>query len=129
MAYKLLVIDDNQGCSDLYKMRFEMAGFEVAVVFTAEDALEKLKIYRPDAILLDLMLPKMQGQELLKILKSNPETKDIVVIILTAINLSFHDSEDLLTEADDCISKIEILPRELVTRVSNLLENKNKQKV
>ena len=124
MSKKLLIVDDNKGCDELYKMRFEKADFEVKVVYTAEEAIEILKNYHPDAILLDLMLPKMQGDELLKILKSDFDTKDIIVIVLTALNLNNDDAEKVKDIADDFVLKISILPRELVKRVNSLLENK-----
>ena len=124
MSQKLLIVDDNKGCDELYKMRFEKADFEVKVVYTAEEAIEILKNYHPDAILLDLMLPKMQGDELLKILKSDSDTKDIIVIVLTALNLNNDDAEKVKDIADDFVLKISILPRELVKRVNSLLENK-----
>ncbi len=125
MSHKILIVDDNQGCCDLYRMRFEFAKWEVEVVYTAEKALELLNSgYHPDAILLDVMLPKMQGDELLDIIKSDPKTKDIKVIILSAINF-VHDKEvEFKEKADDCILKIDILPRKLVERVTELVENK-----
>jgi len=124
MSQKLLIVDDNKGCDELYKMRFEKADFEVKVVYTAEEAIEVLKNYHPDAILLDLMLPKMQGDELLRILKSDPKTKDIKVIVLTALNLNNDDAEKVKGIADDFVLKISILPRELVGRVNSLLEDR-----
>lgn len=124
MSQKLLIVDDNKGCDELYKMRFEKAGFEVKVVYSAEDAQELLKSYHPDVILLDLMLPKMQGDELLKILKSDEKTKDIKVMVLTALNLNNDDAEKVKGIADDFAFKISVLPRELVKRVNLLLGNK-----
>ena len=124
MSQKLLIVDDNKGCDELYKMRFEKAGFEVKVVYSAEDAQGLLKSYHPDVILLDLMLPKMQGDELLKILKSDEETKDIKVMVLTALNLNNDDAEKVKGIADDFALKISVLPRELVKRVNSLLGNK-----
>lgn len=103
-------------------MRFELAGYEVKVVYTAEEAIEILKKYHPDAILLDLMLPKMQGGELLDILRSDPATQDIKIIILTAVNLSSNDTEMYLKKADDCFLKISIMPKDLVKKVTALID-------
>lgn len=124
MSYKLLIVDDNKGCDELFKTRFEMAKFEVSIVYTAEDAIEKLNAYRPDAILLDLMLPKMQGGELLNILKSDPKLKDIKVMVLTALHLSQDDEEKIIKMADDFELKIKIMPKELVERVTAMIEGK-----
>jgi len=124
MSHKLLIIDDNRGCSDLYKMRFEFDKWEVKVAFSAEKALEMLKneSWKPDAILLDIMLPKMQGDELLDILKADPKTKDIKVVVFTALNLSDGRENKLSDKADDYVFKISILPYELVARVTKLVE-------
>jgi DNA-binding response OmpR family regulator len=124
MSRKLLVVDDNQGCCDLYKMRFEIAGYDVKVVFSAEEAIELLKDYHPDAILLDLMLPKMQGDELLKILKSDSKTNKIKIAILTALNLAPEKEREVCDKADDCIFKIDITPKDLVKRVEAMLKDK-----
>lgn len=124
MARKLLIVDDNKGCDELYKIRFEKAGFEVKVVYSAEQAIEILKEYRPDIILLDLMLPKMQGDELLGILKSDEKTKDIKIMVLTALNLNNDDAEKVKGIADDFVLKISVLPRELVQRVNKLLDGR-----
>lgn len=124
MSKKLLIVDDNKGCDELFRARFEMADYEVRVVYTAEEAIEVLKKYHPDAILLDLMLPKMQGDELLGILKSDPETKDVKVIVLTALNLTSDDADKVRGIADDFVLKIKIMPKELVERVTKLIESK-----
>ena len=126
MSYKILIVDDNRGCSDLYKMRFEYDNWKVEVAFFAEDALKIIKKnnFKPDVILLDIMLPKMQGDEFLGIIKDDPETKDIKVVVLTALNF-VADKEAFINEkADDFILKINIMPNELVDRVKELIESK-----
>ncbi len=125
MAYKLLIVDDNRGCDEMFKTRFEAAGYDVRVVYTAEEAVEILKNYHPNAILLDLMLPKMQGDELLHILKSDEKTKDIKVMVLTALHLDSDDEEKVRDIADDFVLKIKIMPKELTERMTALIEGKN----
>lgn len=125
---KLLIVDDNRGCSDLYKLRFSNAGWDVNIAYSAEAAIQMLTKtdYLPDAILLDLMLPVMQGDELLRIIRKDPRIKDIVVVVLTALNLNPTDQEKISGDADDYILKLDILPKELVERVSELVEKKQK---
>lgn len=125
MAYKLLIVDDNRGCDEMFKTRFEVAGYDVKVVYTAEEAVEVLKNYHPNAILLDLMLPKMQGDELLRILKSDEKTKDIKVMVLTALHLDSDDEEKVRDIADDFVLKIKIMPKELTERMTALIEGKS----
>ncbi len=124
MSHKLLVIDDNKGCCDLYKFRFEHDGWEVRIAYSAEKALEIFKDeeYLPDTILLDVMLPRMQGDELLSILKNDSKTKDIKIVMLLAVNFSSDDENSFTKKADDCILKIDLKPNELVERVTKLVE-------
>ncbi|MEI6498615.1 MAG: response regulator [bacterium] len=125
MSKKLLIVDDSWGCSDLYRLRFEYANWEVAIAYSAEEAIEKMKNNNlPDVILLDLMLPKMQGDELLEIIRTDQRTKDIVVIVLTALSLNPIDQEKFEGKADDYILKIDILPEQLVNRVNEILKKK-----
>ena len=126
MSYKLLIVDDNKGCSDLYKLRFEYAGWDATIAYSAETALKTLTEtdYKPDAILLDLMLPKMQGAELLRIIRKDPRIKDVVVVVLTALSLNLVDQEEISGDADDYIHKLDIMPKELVKRVTELIEKK-----
>jgi DNA-binding response OmpR family regulator len=129
VSYKLLIVDDNRGCSELYKLRFSNDGWDVNIAYSAEAAmvLFKKSDYKPDAILLDLMLPKMQGDELLKVIRSMPRIKDVVVVILTALSLNPKDQEVISGEADDYILKLDIYPKELVERVTELIEKKQKE--
>lgn len=123
MPYKLLIIDDNRGCAEMYQMRFERDGWQVKIVFTAEAGYDLLKSgYRPDLILLDIMLPKMQGDELLDIIRKDPDLKDIKIIILTALNIFDGKETKLSDQADDYILKIDIMPAELVKRARALVE-------
>lgn len=128
MPYKLLIVDDSRGCSELYKLRFSSGGWEVNIAYSAEGAIQMLinTDYLPNAILLDLMLPKMQGDELLRIIRKDPRIKNVVVVVLTALSLNPVDEEKISGDADDYILKLDILPRELVERVTRLVEEKQK---
>ncbi len=84
MAKKILVIDDEPDILKLAIIRLEASGYEVLMAEDSEEALEKLKTTVPDLILLDLLLPKMQGDVLCKKIKSDPELKHIPIIIFTA---------------------------------------------
>jgi DNA-binding response OmpR family regulator len=128
MAHKLLVIDDNQSSRDMYKYRFEIGHWQVETAFSAEDALDILKTdYSPDAILLDVMLPKMQGDELIRILRNTPKTKDTVIIVLTAASFIPDDDKqvkELKKLSDQYLLKIDVTPKELVECAESLLEVK-----
>lgn len=128
MSYKLLIVDDNRGCSELYKLRFTGSGWDVNVAYSAEAAIQMLinTDYLPDAILLDLMLPKMQGDELLRIIRKDQRIKNVVVVVLTALSLNPVDQEKISGDADDYILKLDIMPKELVERVTELVDKRQK---
>ena len=124
MTHQLLIVDDSRGCADMYRMRFEHeGGWEVKIVYSAESALYLLKSdYRPDLILLDIMLPKMQGNELLDIIREDEKLKDLKVIILTALNMATGDETILSEKADDYLLKINTKPKDLVARANDIIK-------
>ena len=122
MTKKILIVDDNKGCCELYQQRFEIDGYEVKSVFSAEEALKILESgYKPNAILLDILLPKMQGDELLPLLKSNPKYQDIKIIVFTALTLKPEHEKKIIDQADDYVLKMDLTPKELVERVDKLI--------
>lgn len=84
MPKKILAVDDEKHIVRLVQVNLERAGYQVATAFDGVDALKKVQEYQPDLIVLDVMMPQMDGFEVLKHLKANPETRDIPVIMLTA---------------------------------------------
>jgi DNA-binding response OmpR family regulator len=112
---KILVVDDEKVNVDFFQVMLSKLGFEVDIAYDGEEALGRLKISMPDLILLDLIMPKLSGFELTKILKEDDETKDIPIIILTAID-DIREKVDMLELGiEDYITKpfnfIEILAR------------------
>ena len=82
---KILIIDDEEDLSFFVKANLELAGnYEVDVVTNGKDGLKAAVTYKPNLILLDIMMPKMDGFEVLKELKSSAETASIPIIMLTA---------------------------------------------
>ena len=79
---KVLVVDDEENIRFLYKEELEEAGYQVTVAATAEDAMEKIKLDKPDVITLDIKMPGMDGIEFMRILKE--EKSDIPVILCSA---------------------------------------------
>ncbi len=81
---KILSIDDNREISDSLRSKFEDAGYDFDAAYSGPEGLVKMKSYRPDLVLLDIMMPGMDGYEVLKRLKADPETSGTPVIMLTA---------------------------------------------
>ena len=84
MAKKILVVDDERHIVRLVEVNLARAGYDVATAYDGVEALEKVKSEKPDMIVLDVMMPRMDGFEVLKRLQADPETQDIPVIMLTA---------------------------------------------
>jgi len=81
---KIMAVDDERHIVRHIQVNLERAGFQVITAFDGPEALKKVENERPDLIVLDVMMPKMDGFEVLKRLQANPETREIPVIMLTA---------------------------------------------
>jgi two-component system phosphate regulon response regulator PhoB len=86
MKPKILLVEDDQGLGNVYQVRLTAEGFDVRWVQNGEDALKNAIEYRPDLILLDVMMPKLNGFDVLDILRNTPETAQTKIIILTALS-------------------------------------------
>lgn len=122
---KILVIDDEKDILDLVEYNLKQNGYKVTCVATGEEALDAARSFKPDLILLDLMLPGVDGFDVCKDLKSQPDTQEIPVIMLTAKSEDIDVVTGLELGADDYITK-PFSPRVLIARVRAILRKKNK---
>src|SRR5882762_4437360 len=83
---KILFVEDDEALATVYTMRLEAEGFQVRRVPNGEDALAAALEYRPDLILLDVMMPKVSGFDVLDILRNTPETANMKIVMLTALS-------------------------------------------
>lgn len=113
MAKKILVVDDEKPISDIIKFNLEKEGYEVVVAFDGEEALEKVEAEDPDLIILDLMLPKVDGLEVAKRVRAKHTTP---IIMVTAKDSELDKVLGLELGADDYVTK-PFSNRELVARV------------
>ena len=120
MADLVMVIEDEKEIRDLVRYNLERAGFRVAVAADGEEGLERIFGARPDAVVLDLMLPGRNGLEVLRELRAEPTTRDLPVIVLTARAAEMDKLLGFEHGADDYLTK-PFSPRELVARVQALL--------
>ena len=84
MAKKILVVDDERQVVRLVQVNLERAGYEVITAFNGKDALKKIELENPDLVILDVVMPKMDGIQVLKILLKNPATHELPVLMLTS---------------------------------------------
>lgn len=118
---KILIVEDEKDIRELVQLHLEKAGFETLLARDGREAYQKVNTSRPDLIVLDLMLPEMDGTELAKLLKTRQETKDIPLIMLTAKTDEVDRIVGFELGADDYIPK-PFSPRELVLRVKAVLK-------
>jgi two-component system alkaline phosphatase synthesis response regulator PhoP len=117
---KILVVDDEIYIVHILDFSLGMEGYEVITALDGEQALERMKVERPDLVVLDIMMPKLDGYEVCKQIKSNPATKQTPVILLSAKGRNVDQKLGFDVGADDYITK-PFSPRKLVERINQLL--------
>ncbi|MCE5148876.1 response regulator transcription factor [Staphylococcus simulans] len=118
MTQKILVVDDEQSIVTLLKYNLETAGYLVEVAYDGEEALQKLNAVQPDLVVLDVMLPKLDGIEVCKTIRSDRNL--VPILMLTAKDDEFDRVLGLELGADDYMTK-PFSPREVVARVKAIL--------
>jgi len=117
---KILVIEDEKDVADLLALNLRKAGFRISVAADGVNGLQKAREDRPDFIVLDLMLPRMPGLEVCKILRSDPSTSQIPILMLTAKADEVDRIVGLEFGADDYVTK-PFSPREIGLRIRAIL--------
>ena len=118
---KITIIEDDQVINQMYRMKFEAAGFDVATASDGEAGVAIVKKFHPDLILLDLQMPNMNGVEALSLIRALPSHKQTPVIVLT--NLGEEEAPDGLRKlgVHSYIVKADFTPRQVVERVKHAL--------
>lgn len=122
---KILLAEDDIQLVDMYKRKFDFEGFETETAEDGAETLEKIAVFKPDIILLDLMMPKISGLEVLKQIRENEATKDLCVIVLTNLGSEPIAEEIYKLAADDYIVKADMTPLEVANRVKEILAKKD----
>lgn len=105
MAKKVLLIDDERDLLDMLEFRLKAKGYEMVTALNGQEGLEKAMAEKPDVILLDVMMPGMDGFEVCRRLKEAQGTKGISVIFFTAIQIPYLSEKCAKLGAADCIVK------------------------
>jgi len=121
MKSKILIVDDEPDALELVEFNLRGAGFEVITAADGAAALRRAQADQPDLVVLDLMLPEIDGLEVCKVLRRNPVTASLPVIMLTAKGTELDRVLGLEIGADDYLTK-PFSPRELVLRIRKLLQ-------
>lgn len=118
---KILLVEDDQALATVYKSRLELENFDVSHVANGELALQTTKEFKPDLILLDAMMPKISGFDVLDILRHTPETMNIRIIMLTALSQPKDKERAESLGVDDYMVKSQVVIGDVVERVKHHL--------
>jgi DNA-binding response OmpR family regulator len=120
---KILLIEDDNFLSGMYVTKLTMEQFNVELAGDGKSGLSKAEEWLPDLILLDVLLPKLNGFEVLKELKSQAATKSIPVVLLTNLGQKSDVVTGLELGAADYLIKAHFMPSEVVAKIKHLLDN------
>jgi DNA-binding response OmpR family regulator len=120
---RILLVEDDRALAGVYRSRLELEGFEIREVNNGEEALSAALDFKPDLIVLDAMMPKISGFDVLDILRNTPETGSIRVIMLTALSQPKDKkrAEDL--GVDEYLVKSQVVIGDVVERIRHHLES------
>jgi two-component system alkaline phosphatase synthesis response regulator PhoP len=123
---KVLIADDEPDILEILKYNLEKEGYQVSTAKDGNEALDKAKQYQPDLIILDMMMPKKNGLEVLELLRLQPSFRETLIMFLTALNDENTQLKSFTTGADDYISK-PVSTNVFVSKVNALFRRVKKQ--
>jgi DNA-binding response OmpR family regulator len=115
--YKILLVEDDEALAQMYRLRLEAENFIVEHVGNGEDALSVAVKFKPDLILLDAMMPKISGFDVLDILRNTPETANVHIIMLTALSQPKDKERADSLGVDDYLVKSQVVIADVIERV------------
>jgi DNA-binding response OmpR family regulator len=114
---KILLVEDDDSLASVYEVRLDAEGFAVKRVANGEDALAAAISYHPDLILLDAMMPRISGFDVLDILRNTPETNNVRVIMLTALSQQSDIDRAKALGVDDYLVKSQVVISDVVAKI------------
>lgn len=121
LASKILIVDDDPYILKMYELKLGLENYEIETAENGKIALEKIKSFRPDVILLDILMPEMDGFGVLSEMKKDSDHKKIKVIVLTNFGESKNLSKAKALGAGDFIVKTQFTPSQVLERVKEIL--------
>ena len=121
VKHKILLVEDDKTLAKVYHERLLLEGFEVMHVDNGEDALAAATSFQPQLILLDVMMPKLNGFDVLDILRNTPETSNIHIIMLTALSQPKDAERARELGADDFLVKSQVVVGDVIARIKHQL--------
>ncbi len=121
---KILIIEDDRYISKMYQLKLSLDGFDVQVADNGRIGVDKVREFKPDIILTDILMPEMDGFEVIKMVKSEPETKDIPILIMSNLGQEDHIQKGLELGAMGYIVKSQYTPSKVVEKIKEILAGK-----
>jgi len=118
---RILLVEDDDALANVYQMRLEAEGFTVRRVANGEEALAAALAFKPDLVLLDVMMPKVSGYDVLDILRNTPETANLKVVMLTALSQESDKQRAEALGVDDYMVKSQVVIADVVDRIRHHL--------
>ncbi len=118
---KILIADDNENIREALTYLLEDEGYKLALARDGADTLKKVREFRPDILFLDIMMPEMNGYEVCRVVKNDPEIKNTYVIMLTAKGQVAEQERGKEVGADEYIVK-PFSPMEILSKIKNILD-------
>ena len=119
---KILIVEDDLGLAGVYKTRLLAEGFDVHHVADGEQALAGALEYKPDLVLLDVMMPKISGFDVLDIFRNTPETQGLKIVMLTALSQEADIKKAKDLKVDDYLIKSQVVIADVVERIKYHLQ-------
>jgi DNA-binding response OmpR family regulator len=119
---RILLVEDDDALANVYNTRLVAEGFEVKRVTNGEDALVTVLSYRPDLVVLDVMMPKLNGFEVLDILRNTPEVGNVKVVMLTALSQEADKKRAESLGVDDYLVKSQVVIADVIERIKQHLD-------
>lgn len=116
-AKRILLVEDDDAIASVYQTRLIAEGFDVRRVANGEDALAAALSYRPDLVLLDIMMPKVSGFDVLDILRNTPETTNLKIVMLTALSQESDKERADALGVDDYLVKSQVVIADVIDRI------------
>jgi len=120
----VLIVDDDEFLLEMYALKFKESGFEVDIASNGKKALEKIQEFKPDVVLLDVVMPTMDGFEVLQEIRNKKLAPGARILMLTNLGQKEDTERGLALGADDYVVKAHFTPTEVVAKVRALLEKK-----
>jgi len=114
---RILLVEDDDSLANVYVTRLQAEGFDVRRVADGEEALANARTYKPDLVVLDVMMPKVSGFDVLDILRNTPETANLKVIMLTALSQESDRERATQLGADDYLIKSQVVISDVIERI------------